>query len=162
MLLILTLSLLAASAMAQPGDIKEFITTRMAARNYHFPDSMLQNQEFQKRIIPELEKVNEDILDYPHDIRDSYSWALTDLYRQNPEPEIRGKLAELMLYGCLDQSECCACITCMIWYAWRVRPISTRSAWRCSKPLSFTLPCILRPFSPSGRQTRLRPEWVKF
>lgn len=105
MLLILTLSLLAGSAMAQPGDIKEFITTRMAARNYHFPDSMLQNQEFQQRIIPELEKVNEDILDYPHDIRDSYYWALTDLYRHNPETKIRGKRAELMLYGCLDQSQ---------------------------------------------------------
>lgn len=105
MSLITMLSLLTTFAMAQPVDIKELINTRIAARNFNFPDSILSNREFQQRIIPELEKANKDILANPHDICDSYYWALTDLYRQNPEPEIRGKLAELMLYGCLDQSE---------------------------------------------------------
>ncbi len=104
-MLILPLSLLAASAAAQPGDIKEVIPSRTEARQYRFPDSLLSNQEFQRRIIPQLERANKDILSYPHPIRDQYYRDLVDLYRWDPETKIRGKLAELLLYGCLDQSE---------------------------------------------------------
>lgn len=99
------LLLLWTSLNAQSKNIKSIIETRMENRDYWFPDSLLQNPEFQRRIIPELEDVSKNILQYPHEKRDRFYWALVDLYRQNPDLKSKGKIIELLLLGCLDRSE---------------------------------------------------------
>lgn len=93
------------NTQAQTLNIKDTIQRRMQSREYWFPDSLLKNPEFQRRIIPKLEKVSKNILTYPHEMRDNYYWALVDLYKLHPDSKSQGKIVELLLLGCLDRSE---------------------------------------------------------
>jgi hypothetical protein len=91
--------------VAQEKNIKEIISTRMKSRDYWFPDSLLSNPEFQRRVIPKLEIVSKNILTYPHDKRDKYYSALVDLYYYDSKPKSHQKIVELLMLGALDKSE---------------------------------------------------------